>query len=90
MYKNGEVAATDTWAECGDHPCGDAVASDLNLLIGDGYAGKFIGVVDEVAIFNVVLSEDDINSIMLNGLENTITAVSPSGKLATTWGGIKQ
>jgi hypothetical protein len=43
-----------------------------------------------VAIFNVVLSEDDINSIMLNGLENTITAVSQSGKLATTWGGIKQ
>jgi hypothetical protein len=90
MYKNGEIAATDTWAECGVHPCGDAVASDLPLLIGDGYAGKFIGIIDEVAIFNVVLSEDDINSIMLNGLENLITAVSPSGKLATTWGGIKQ
>jgi hypothetical protein len=90
MYKNGVVEATDTWVECGDHPCGDAVASDLPLLVGDGYAGKFIGIVDEVAIFNVVLSEDDINSIMLNGLENTITAVSPSGKLATTWGGIKQ
>lgn len=90
MYKNGEVAATDNWVECGAHPCGDAVASDLPLLIGDGYAGKYIGVVDEVAIFNVVLSEDDIKNIMLNGLENIITAVSTSGKLATTWGGIKQ
>ena len=89
MYKNGAVEATDTWAECGAHPCGDAVASDLPLLIGDGYAGKFIGVVDEVAIFNVVLSEDDIENIMLDGLGN-IAAVSTSGKLATTWGGIKQ
>jgi hypothetical protein len=90
MYKNGEVAATDNWVECGAHPCGDAVPSDLPLLIGDGYAGSYIGVVDEVAIFNVVLSEADINNIMDNGLESTITAVSTSGKLATTWGGIKQ
>jgi len=90
MYKNGEVAATDTWAECGSHPCGDGAASDLNLLIGDGYAGKFRGIIDEVGIFNVVLSEDDIENIMNNGLANAVTAVSPSGKLATTWGGIKQ
>jgi len=89
MYKNGVVAATDNWVECGDHPCGDAVASDLNLFIGDGYAGKYIGVVDEVAIFNVVLSEGDIKSIMDKGL-GSITVVSTLGKLATTWGGIKQ
>jgi hypothetical protein len=90
MYKNGEVAASDSWVKCGAHPCGDSTPSGLNFLIGDGYAGKFRGIIDEVALFNVVLSEDDINSIMLNGLENIITAVSTSGKLATTWRGIKQ
>ena len=90
MYKNGIVEATDTWVECGAHPCGDGAASELNLLIGDGYAGKFIGIIDEVAIFNVVLSEDDIKNIMNNGLANAVTAVSRLGKLTTTWGGVKQ
>jgi hypothetical protein len=92
MYKNGAVAATDKWVKCGAHPCGDPKASALNLLIGDGYAGKFRGIIDEVALFNVVLTEDDINNIMTNGLERAtgITAVSQSGKLATTWGDLKQ
>ncbi|MBM3236206.1 LamG domain-containing protein [Candidatus Poribacteria bacterium] len=92
MYKDGAVAATDAWVKCGAHPCGDPKASGLNLLIGDGYAGKFRGIIDEVAIFNVVLTENDIKSIMTNGLERAIglTAVSPSGKLATTWGDLKQ
>ena len=51
----------------------------------------FQGVMDEVAIFNVALTEDDMNSIMTNGLEKAtgITAVSPTGKLATTWDAIK-
>jgi hypothetical protein len=61
------------------------------LLIGDGYAGKFRGLIDEVAIFNVVLTENDIKSIMTNGLETAIglTAVSSAGKLTATWADIK-
>lgn len=49
------------------------------------------GLVDEVALFNVVLTEDDINRIVQSGLERAfgITAVSPAGKLTTTWAGIK-
>ena len=90
MYKNGKVEISAGWDECGDHPCGDGVASDLNLLIGSGYAGKYIGIVDEVAIFNVVLTENDINNIMEKGLESVITAVDHSGKLATTWANIKK
>jgi hypothetical protein len=46
------------------------------------------GTVDEVAIFNVALSEDDIKEIYTKGLTG-ITAVSPGGKLSTTWGNIK-
>ena len=47
----------------------------------------FSGDIDEVAIFNVALPEDDIKSLM-NGLTNVI-AVSPLGKAATTWGTLK-
>ena len=47
---------------------------------------NFLGAIDEVAIFNVVLTEDDIQALM-KGLVN---AVSPWGKLAATWGRIKK
>jgi hypothetical protein len=51
----------------------------------------FKGVLDEVAIFNKALSQDDIKDIMKKGLEMAtgLTAVSPSGKLASAWGEIK-
>jgi len=53
----------------------------------DGW--NYVGVLDEAAIFNVALSEDDIVDIMLNGLEGGTSAVSPMDKLATTWSGVK-
>ena len=49
----------------------------------------FKGVLDEVAVFSVALSIDDINSIMNAGLES-ISAVSYAGKIATTWGRCKR
>jgi len=56
-----------------------------------GFNAFYKGIVDDVAIFNEALSEDDIKSIMSQGLSRTlgITAVSPSGKLATTWAASK-
>ena len=89
MYKDGEVTAEDKWVKCGAHPCGDSSPSGLNLLIGSGYAGKFRGIIDDVAIFNVVLSEDEITQIMEDGLEEAF-AVSAPGKLTTTWAYIKR
>ena len=77
------------WVKCGAHPCGDSSPSNLNLLIGSGYAGKFRGIIDDVAIFNVVLSEDEITQIMDDGLDASF-AVSPSDKLTTTWAYIKR
>ncbi|MBT3265794.1 LamG domain-containing protein [Candidatus Poribacteria bacterium] len=48
------------------------------------------GAVDEVAIFNVILEEDDILFIMAEGLEATgLLPVSPLGRLAAAWGEIK-
>jgi hypothetical protein len=53
--------------------------------------GNFKGLLDEVAIFNVALGENDIKKIMDDGLEETVglTAVSPAGKLTATWAQIK-
>ena len=48
-----------------------------------------VGIVDEVVIVNSALTEDDIRSIMTKGLKS-VSAVSPSSKLATAWGRIKQ
>jgi hypothetical protein len=58
------------------------------LEIGRRQGGSlpFTGAVDEVAIYNVALGEEDISFIM----KGLATAVSPSGKLASTWGQIKK
>jgi hypothetical protein len=49
----------------------------------------FDGIIDEVAIFNVALTEDEIKRIIEGGLKATVTAVESSGKISTVWGGIK-
>ena len=89
MYKNGEVVANGTWNKCGAHPCGDSKPSGLNLFIGNGYAGRFIGILDEVAIIGAVLSEDEIKRIRDNGIDEVFD-VAPSGKLTTTWAKLKR
>ena len=50
------------------------------------------GAVDEAAVFNVVLKEDDIIDCMEKGMLRAlgIEAVFPSGKVTTTWGEIKK
>ena len=52
----------------------------------------FNGSIDEVALFNVALTVEDIQKIMNDGLVKAtgMTAVDPSGKLSTTWGEIKK
>ena len=69
-------------------------ANPAVLRIGDGSAGghQVDGILDEVAIFNVPLEEDDIVDIMNDGLEvftGLRAAVGAKGKLATAWGSIK-
>jgi hypothetical protein len=62
--------------------------NDEPLNIGEWSSYDFGGTIDEVAIFNVALTENDIKSVMTEGLSH-IAAVSPSGKLTTTLGRIK-
>jgi len=49
------------------------------------------GLIDEVAIFNVALTDRDIQNIVNKGLEEASnpSAVSSSGKLTTTWAKVK-
>jgi len=85
VYINAKLDKTD--ANTADYT-GDTAP----LHIGEFFdCCKYKGLVDEVAIFDVALTADDITSIMTKGLgvALSITAVSPSGKLTTTWSKIK-
>ena len=70
----------------------DTDASTHDVEIGYdkfiGHGSPASGEIDEVAMFSVALSEDDINDIMDNGLVDAL-AVAPAGKLATKWGALK-
>jgi len=58
-------------------------------LHGGGYIGQFApAAIDDVALFNVALTQTEIQSIVDKGLSGAL-AVAPAGKLAVTWGSIK-
>jgi hypothetical protein len=70
-------------------PAGKINSVDVVFRIGKsqtGLAGT-VCLVDEVAIYNRALTEDEINQDMNQGV---FYAVSPGGKLATTWGNLKR
>lgn len=72
---------------------GDLLTDNNESYIGNwsGAVRHFNGIIDEAAVFNVALAEDDIKSIMTDGLEKAtgIAAVFPKGKLTNTWANIK-
>jgi hypothetical protein len=89
IYVDGTKEAETKWD-------GPIHTNNQNLSIGaytwgNGLGFLMQGFIDEVGLFNIALSEDDIKSIMTKGLDVAIgiTAVSPVGKLATSWGQIK-
>ena len=47
-------------------------------------------MLDEVGVFNRALSEDEVNSIMNEGLGTIYLSVEPSAKMAVTWGQVKK
>jgi concanavalin A-like lectin/glucanase superfamily protein len=71
----------------------DTDFTTIPVIIGGYGIGSypFDGIIDEIAIFNVELAEEDIKSIATKGLgmATGIAAVDASGKLATTWAGVK-
>lgn len=82
IYVNGEVDAAVPAS-------GTIEASEGELRIGRGApAGYFTGIIDEVGIFRVALSQDEIKVIMNNGL-SVFLSIKPKEKLTTTWSAIK-
>ena len=75
---------------------GALVSTPVTAQIGRGEqtnltANSFNGIIDDVAIFSVVLEEKDIQTLMDQGLKQTIvTSVSPLAKLIATWGDLKR
>ena len=72
-----------------------ANAEPINIGVW-GTGGYFIGMLDDVAIFNVALSAADVKSISDTGLSAVLklgagtSSVSPSAKLVATWGDLKR
>jgi len=71
-------------------PSLDAAPSVLTIGDGSGGGHQCEGLIDDVGLFSIPLSEEDINAIMNKGLKQyAVTNVSKNGRLATTWSKIK-
>lgn len=71
---------------------GEIVDVETSVIIGDNNKGgdvnfRFYGVMDEVAIYNRDLSQDEIREKMADS--HMLSVAEPDGKLSTTWGNIK-
>ncbi len=88
-YLDGELvfeAETPGMITYGDPPP-SFVIGDRN--VNRAASGELMnGFVDEVAVFNVALSDADVQQLMADGLQGVV-AVEPTGKLATTWANVK-
>jgi len=85
VYVNGKRAGAST------RP-GDIAVTGNAVEIGRWGGGSyFVGIIDEAAIFNVILTEDDLTTIMDHGLAKALggLAVAPTNKLTTTWATLK-
>ena len=85
LYVDGEVLL--------EVPYDEGIAdNDAPVFLGSCGPSSFIsGALDEIAIFDVALEEEDIQTIMNEGLGATTgtSAVEPLGKVTTIWGVIK-
>ncbi|MDE0187311.1 MAG: hypothetical protein OXP71_17880 [Candidatus Poribacteria bacterium] len=72
---------------------GTFIHGDGTFHIGGRPGSSFAGAIDDFAIFNTVLGDDEIMALMNDGLMAHIgggpTAVESSGKAATTWAHLK-
>jgi len=69
---------------------GRNAGSEMEMIVCPGWQGDggFVGVIDEVTIYNRALSADEIKqNFRAEGLN--LAAVSGEGKITDTWGHIK-
>jgi hypothetical protein len=73
-------------------PGGAKIAKDWGQGARIGYnidnARPFTGLMDELSLWKKALTQDEIKILMEEGMK-ALLAVSPEGRLATTWGGLK-
>lgn len=77
--------------ESGGKSASPGAADTSNVFVGttaEGANRRFLGLIDEVRIWNRALSEEEVIREMETGFQ-TGTAVDPIQKLATTWGTLK-
>lgn len=60
---------------------------DGSVMVGARHPGQefFTGIIDEVFLFNRIITEEEINELK----DGEFLPVEPAGKLATTWGSVK-
>lgn len=86
-YVNGEeVFADDTITGTTQFEGTPHFAIGIRSITAPGE--YFGGIIDEVAMYNRVLTQEEIQQSM-EGISKILTAVEPYGKLTTTWGDIK-
>ena len=84
MYINGEPVSSEAQQGAIGVSANDILMAQGNTGVG---AQAFDGLVDELAVFSVALTEAEIKDFMKGW--DFLIAVAPAGKLATTWAGIK-
>jgi hypothetical protein len=84
IYINGQL-------EKAADASGDLLQNENDIYIGDyEFSDRhFSGLLDEVLLFNVALSEENIKSLMTGYFISVIAVKHSSDKLTTTWGVIK-
>ena len=83
IWIDGKMEAETDFNEKDGYGTGEGV-----FHVGRHYDRYTEGIIDDVALFNVALAEEDIEFLMENGVE-VAAAVEPVNKLTTTWGRIK-
>ena len=84
LYLNGEIDKKVPHA-------GEMMQNKKDLWFGasEFWDPRFFdGLMDDAALFNVALSQDDIKTLVKKGLATEL-GVSPASKLATTWAHLK-
>ena len=85
IYANGKLVNE----EVAESKIPDATTPLMFGVHGISPGTKFVGVLDDVAIFNAALTENEIDQIMTTGLAIAFAVMEPTGKAAITWGRLK-
>ena len=84
VYVDGELMKA---ADADGNPWASGEQVYIGADPGCGNRCQWVGVIDEIAVFNVTLSDADVKALA-NGYEG-VMAVDSAGKLAVVWGFLK-